>query len=126
MKRERSGERWTEGEISYLFDVGRTVPDSEIGRYLRRTTDAVKSKKSELGILKTDMSRYQRIPIEPEEPTAPVLTEAEWDSPDNEIERNRVLMLFLSRLDEFDLETLDKIEEALDIARRGRKLLDGA
>ena len=121
--------RWTEGEITVLIQDGPHVPDSQIAKTLGRTTDAVKSKKSELGILKIDMSRYQRIPIEPEQPQAPGLTEADWVGSDNsgidpETERNRVLFMFLSRLDEFDMETLILIEGAVDSARRGLQLLN--
>ncbi len=116
--------RWTEGEISVLVTDGPHVPDSQIAKTLGRTTDAVKSKKSELGILKWDTSLYQRIPVEPEEATAPGLTEIAWEGPgiDTDTERNRILMMFLSRLDEFDMETLIKIESAVDIARRGLQL----
>ncbi len=121
--------RWTEGEISILIQDGPHIPDSVIGKQLGRTTDAVKSKKSELGILKTDMSRYQRIPTEPEPAKAPGLTEADWVDSDGsvidpETERNRVLFMFLSRLDEFDMETLILIEGAVDSARRGLQLLN--
>lgn len=121
--------RWTEGEISILIQDGPHIPDSMIGRQLGRTTDAVKSKKSELGILKVDVSRFQRIPIEPEKAKAPGLTEADWIDTDGsgidpETERNRVLFMFLSRLDEFDMETLILIEGAVDSARRGLQLLN--
>ncbi len=119
--------RWTEGEISVLIQEGPHVPDSVIGKKLGRTTDAVKSKKSELGILKIDMSLFQRIPIN-EPPKAPGLTEADsWDHDipaDSAMERNRILFHFLSRLDEFDMETLDMIQDAVDMARRGLQLLN--
>lgn len=119
--------RWTEGEIRVLISDGPHVPDSAIGKKLGRTTDAVKCKKSELGILKFDTSLYQRIPVGPEQPKPPGLTEATWDGvipEDSEVERNRILFHFLSRLDEFDMETLVMIEGAVDIARRGLQLLD--
>ncbi len=115
--------RWTDGEITVLIQDGPHIPDSVIGKQLGRTTDAVKSKKSELGILKVDTSLFDRIPVQPPA-TAPGLLEAEWEGLDDAAERNQVLMMFLSRLDEFDMETLVMIEGAVDMARRGLQLLD--
>lgn len=127
--------RWTESEVAYLIRVGAHDPDSAIGKKLGRTTDAVKCKKSELGILKVDPPEYDRIPFEPEVPrptivdlaTAPRFEDIvayEGDVTDEQVQ-SYVIMMFLSRLDEFDMTTLNRLEIAIGQAKRGLELLHG-
>ncbi len=114
---------WTVGEISYLISHGAILPDSVIGRKLGRTTDAVKCKKSELGILKMDPTLYERIPVELEpRPRSPRFAEVPVHPDENG--HSQVLMMFLSRLDEYDVETLDKVRTALNDAQKGRELIE--
>lgn len=121
--------KWTEGEISVLLRYGASRSDQELyDMFLpQRTPSSIKHKRQQIGLLKRPLY-FDRIgETVGEVKTTGIIDLAEPHSPtSDEIpsvgltpaqQEAQSLMMFLSRLDEFDSETLDKIQLALDIAR---------
>lgn len=117
-----------------LLRYGASRSDQELyNTFLpQRTPSSIKHKRQQMGLFKRP-EYFDRIG-ETEKPMAPGLIDLAHspsvaDIPRTglspEQERAQILLLFLSRLDEFDADTLEKIEEALEMAKRGLVLLHG-
>lgn len=129
-------EEWSQGELSVLIRYGSARSDQELyDSFLpHRTPSSIKHKRQRLGIYKRP-AHYDRIATAEETKIPGVIDLSLAHSPTAEDvpvagltpeqERAQILMMFLSRLDEYPPETLDMIENALEIAHRGWALLHG-
>jgi hypothetical protein len=126
-------EEWTQGEVDVLIRHGAKFSDDHLAQFfLNRTSSSIKHKRQRLGICKSptyaDRIAVTEKAVAPgvvDLARSPTMAEVAQSGLTPEEERNQVLFMFLSKLDEYPPETLDMVENALEVAHRGWALLHG-